>query len=180
VRDEKALICAEIERAFAAGVNILVTLGGASVGDHDLIKPVLADFGIPLGFWKIAMRPGKPLMHGRHDADHVLGLPGNPVSSLVCAHLFLLPLIAQLSGTEHHHHFLNAKLEKPMRANDIRQDYVRAVIRFDDDGAVFARPFDIQDSSMLSVLAGANGLIVREPQAKAGEIGDNVRVLMLR
>jgi molybdopterin molybdotransferase len=180
VRDDKALIRQSIVQAFEAGADILVTLGGASVGDHDLIKPVLADFGIGLGFWQIAMRPGKPLMHGRHGNAHVLGLPGNPVSSMVCAHLFLLPLIARLSGGEHKHHFIEAKLETAMRVNDKRQDYVRALIRFDPDGSVFARPFGIQDSSMLSVLAASNGLIVREPNAKASNIGDPVTVLMLR
>ncbi len=180
VRDDKALIRASIIEAFEAGADVLVTLGGASVGDHDLIKPVLADFGIGLGFWQIAMRPGKPLMHGRHGNAHVLGLPGNPVSSMVCAHLFLLPLIAQLSGGEHRHYFVQASLETEMRANDRRQDYVRALIRFDGDEKALAKPFDIQDSSMLSVLAAANGLIVREPNANAANIGDPVTVLMLR
>jgi molybdopterin molybdotransferase len=180
VRDDKALISAAIAQAFEAGADILVTLGGASVGDHDLIKPVLAEFGIPLGFWQIAMRPGKPLMHGRNGKAHVLGLPGNPVSSLVCAHLFLLPLIARLNGGVYLHKFLEAQLETPMRANDRRQDYLRALIRFGDEGAVTAKPFAIQDSSMLSVLAAANGLIVREPHANAANIGDPVQVLMLR
>jgi molybdopterin molybdotransferase len=180
VRDDKALIRASIVEAFEAGADVLVTLGGASVGDHDLIKPVLADFGIGLGFWQIAMRPGKPLMHGRHGNAHVLGLPGNPVSSIVCAHLFLLPLIARLSGGEYKHNFVTAKLETAMRANDRRQDYVRAVIRVEPSGGATAKPFDIQDSSMLSVLAAANGLIIRKPNANAANIGDPVRVLMLR
>ncbi len=180
VRDDKALITAAIAQAFGSGADILVTLGGASVGDHDLIKPVLADFGIGLGFWQIAMRPGKPLMHGRHGKAHVLGLPGNPVSSLVCAHLFLLPLIARLSGGSFQQKFIQAKLESPMRSNDRRQDYVRALIRSNDDGTFSAQPFSIQDSSMLSVLAAANGLIVREPHANSANIGDPVQVLMLR
>ncbi|MGL4488226.1 MAG: molybdopterin molybdotransferase MoeA [Rhizobiaceae bacterium] len=180
VRDDKALISAAISKAFDSGADILVTLGGASVGDHDLIKPVLADFGIGLGFWQIAMRPGKPLMHGRHGAAHVLGLPGNPVSSMVCAHLFLLPLIAQLSGTVYAHRFVQAKLQTAMAPNDKRQDYVRAQISFDSDGVAAAKPFGIQDSSMLSVLAASNGLIVREPHAIAANIGDEVTVLMLR
>jgi molybdopterin molybdotransferase len=180
VRDDKALISAAITHAFDAGADVLVTLGGASVGDHDLIKPVLADFGIELGFWQIAMRPGKPLMHGRYKNAHILGLPGNPVSSLVCAHLFLLPLIARLNGSSYQHKFVEAKLETRMRANDRRQDYVRALIRFEDERTVTARPFAIQDSSMLSVLAESNGLIVREPHASEANIGDLVRVLMLR
>jgi molybdopterin molybdotransferase len=180
VPDDLALISAAISSAFDGGADILVTLGGASVGDHDLIKPVLADFGIGLGFWQIAMRPGKPLMHARYGNAHVLGLPGNPVSSLVCAHLFLLPLIARLSGGEYQHQFVQAKLEIPMRANDRRQDYVRSLIRFESDGIATAMPFDVQDSSMLSVLAAANGLIVREPHAIAANAGDFVSVLMLR
>jgi molybdopterin molybdotransferase len=180
VRDDKTMIRNLIAEAFDASADILVTLGGASVGDHDLIKPVLADFGIGLGFWQIAMRPGKPLMHGRHGNAHVLGLPGNPVSSMVCAHLFLLPLIARLSGGVYEHRFVKAKLEVAMRSNDKRQDYVRAVIRFDKDGNAFAKPFDIQDSSMLSVLAAANGLIVREPHANPANIGETVTALMLR
>ncbi len=180
VGDDKQLIRDVITKAFDASADILVTLGGASVGDHDLIKPVLADFGIGLGFWQIAMRPGKPLMHGKHGNAHVLGLPGNPVSSMVCAHLFLLPLIARLSGGFYEHRFVKAKLEAAMRGNDKRQDYVRAVIRFDGDGNALAQAFDIQDSSMLSVLAAANGLIVREPYANAANIGDDVSVLMLR
>ena len=98
VPDQKELIFLAVKRAFNEGADILVTLGGASVGDHDLIKPVLADLGLSLGFWQIAMRPGKPLMHARHGKAHVLGLPGNPVSSLVCSHLFLIPLICALSG----------------------------------------------------------------------------------
>jgi molybdopterin molybdotransferase len=180
VRDDKRLIRAVISKAFDAGADILVTIGGASVGDHDLIRPALADLGITPGFWQIAMRPGKPLMHGRRGKANVLGLPGNPVSSMVCAHLFLLPLIARLSGGEHRHNFIDAKLETAMRANDKRQDYVRASVRFDEDKNAHVRPFAVQDSSMLSVLAASDGLIVREPNACPANIGDNVTVLMLR
>lgn len=180
VRDDFALTKHAVANAFDRGANVLVTLGGASVGDHDLIKPVLADLGIELGFWQIAIRPGKPLMHGRFGKAHVLGLPGNPVSSMVCAHLFLLPLIARLSGTVYAHRFVDAVLETPMRANDQRQDYVRAAIRYSDNGTALVRPFDLQDSSMLSVLAASDGLIVRPPHAPSLDIGDTARVLMLR
>ena len=180
VPDDHALIRSAVSQAFADGADVLVTLGGASVGDHDLIKPVLADLGVPLGFWQIAMRPGKPLMHGRYGDAHVLGLPGNPVSSLVCAHLFLLPLIARLSGRSYAAPLATARLGKPMRANDQRQDYVRARLEHKADGYLSAVPFDIQDSSMLSVLAASDCLILRPPHAAAAASGDETQVLLLR
>ncbi len=180
VPDDHALIRDAISKAFADGADILVTLGGASVGDHDLIKPVLADLGVPLGFWQIAMRPGKPLMHGRHGDAHVLGLPGNPVSSLVCAHLFLLPLIASLSGRAYASPLASARLAQKMKANDQRQDYVRAQLQRQSDGSLTAMPFDIQDSSMLSVLAASDGLIIRPPHAPEASAGAETQVLLLR
>lgn len=178
--DRHDLIRQAVSKAFADGADILVTLGGASVGDHDLIKPVLADLEVPLGFWQIAMRPGKPLMHGRHGDGHVLGLPGNPVSSLVCALLFLLPLIARLSGGSYATPLGTARLGKPMRANDKRQDYVRAKLMRQPDESLLAIPFDIQDSSMLSVLANSDCLIIRKPHALEAEAGEETQVLMLR
>ena len=174
------MITAAVTRASAEGADILVTLGGASVGDHDLIKPVLAGLGVELDFWQIAMRPGKPLMHARHGAMHVLGLPGNPVSSLVCAHLFLLPLIARLAGGVHKMPIIKARLGAAMRENDKRQDYVRADVVKDTHGNRIATPFPIQDSSMLSVLARSGGLIIRPPHAPATNAGDHVDVLLLR
>ena len=111
---------------------------------------------------------------------HVLGLPGNPVSSLVCAHLFLLPLIARLAGTEHKFPIVNARLGGAMRENDKRQDYVRAEVFGDAAGNRTATPFPVQDSSMLSVLARSGGLIIRPPHAPAAEIGEEVDVLLLR
>ena len=180
VPDDHALIRGAVSKAFADGADILVTLGGASVGDHDLIKPVLADLGVPLGFWQIAMRPGKPLMHGRHGDGHVLGLPGNPVSSLVCAHLFLQPLIARLSGRIYTAPLATARLGHAMRANDQRQDYVRARLERRPDASLTAIPFDIQDSSMLSVLAASDCLIIRPPQAPQATAGDDTQVLLLR
>ena len=179
VADDKDKISTAVADAVAQGADILVTLGGASVGDHDLIKPVLAGLGVELDFWQIAMRPGKPLMHARHGSMHVLGLPGNPVSSLVCAHLFLLPLIARLSGTEHKFPVIRARLGSAMRENDKRQDYVRAEITGGDNDCIVT-PFAVQDSSMLSVLARSGGLIIRPPHAPAAEIGDIVDVLLLR
>lgn len=180
VPDNHALIREAVTKAFSDGADILVTLGGASVGDHDLIKPVLADLGVPLGFWQIAMRPGKPLMHGRHGNGHVLGLPGNPVSSMVCALLFLLPLIARLSGKTHEAPVRTVQLGKPMRANDKRQDYVRARLELQPDGIFAAVPFEIQDSSMLSVLAASDCLIIRPPHAPEASLGEETQVLLLR
>jgi molybdopterin molybdotransferase len=135
---------------------------------------------VELDFWQIAMRPGKPLMHARHGAMHVLGLPGNPVSSLVCAHLFLLPLIARLCGGIHKMPIVTAMLGASMRENDKRQDYVRADVVEDADGTRTATPFPVQDSSMLSVLARSGGLIIRPPHAPAANAGESVDVLLLR
>ena len=180
VGDDVTKISAVIQSAFDSDIDVLVTLGGASEGDHDLIKPVLAGFGIVLGFWQIAMRPGKPLMHGRHGKTHVLGLPGNPVSSLVCGHLFLIPLLSRMIRKPYENHTENARLTHAMRPNDRRQDYVRASVSKGEDGALEVTAFDIQDSSMLSTLAASNGLIIRAPNAVAANAGDVVTVMMLR
>ena len=159
--------------------DIIVTLGGASVGDHDLVHEVLTAKGMQLDFWKIAMRPGKPLMFGRLGATRVIGLPGNPVASLVCSHLFLKPLIARLAGRPHAADIREAVLGTAMAANDLRQDYVRAAISQGPRGLV-ATPFGVQDSSMLKILADADGLIIRPPHAPAAPAGTPVSVLMLR
>ncbi|MBZ9738640.1 MULTISPECIES: gephyrin-like molybdotransferase Glp [unclassified Mesorhizobium] len=177
--DRKDAISALVRQAVAAGADVIVTLGGASVGDHDLIHDVLTGEGMTLGFWKIAMRPGKPLMFGRLGDIRCIGLPGNPVASLVCSQLFLKPLLARLGGREHRQDIRPARLGSAMPANDLRQDYVRAVVR-QDDGELVATPFGIQDSSMLRMLADANGLIVRAPFAPASVAGDTCSVLMLR
>lgn len=180
VGDDIATISAVIKSAFDSDIDVLVTLGGASVGDHDLIKPVLAGFGIELGFWQIAMRPGKPLMHGRNGKTHVLGLPGNPVSSLVCGHLFLIPLLSKMIRQPYEQRTESARLMHEMRPNDRRQDYVRASVTKNADGGLDVAAFDIQDSSMLSTLAASNGLIVRAPNAPTAMAGDLVTVMMLR
>jgi molybdopterin molybdotransferase len=179
IPDQKPLIQAAIERALAERTDIIITLGGASVGDHDLIRPVLSDLGIALDVWQIAMRPGKPLMFGKSGSTHILGLPGNPVSSLVCGQLFLAPLIAALAGQGFAQDIRLAALTEPMRANDHRQDYVRAKIALNSTGLT-AAPFAVQDSSMLTTLANANGLIIRPPNAVAAAAGAQVKVLMLR
>jgi len=177
--DRKDAIAALVKKAVAAGADVIVTLGGASVGDHDLIHDVLTGEGMTLGFWKIAMRPGKPLMFGRLGDIRCIGLPGNPVASLVCSQLFLKPLLARLGGRDHRQDIRSARLGAAMPANDLRQDYVRSVVR-EDDGGLVATPFSIQDSSMLRMLADANGLIVRAPFDPASAAGDSCSVLMLR
>ena len=162
----------------AVGADLVVTLGGASVGDHDLVQKALGPRGFALDFWKIAMRPGKPLIFGRLGTVPLLGLPGNPVSTLVCALLFLRPAIAAMLGAPDEATLVTAKLSGDLKENDARQDYVRARIEI-NDGERFVRPFAIQDSSMLSVLARADALIVRAPHAPAAASGETVPVLLL-
>lgn len=179
VGDERAAIEAAVRRALDGGARILVTIGGASVGDHDLVREVLLGMGMELGFWKIAMRPGKPLMSGRLGDVHVLGLPGNPVSALVCAHLFLVPMVARMAGRPDPDRLREGVLATPMAANRERQDYVRARA-VPGSAGLTVTPFALQDSSMTSVLAGANCLIVRPPHAAKALPGDACCVLMLR
>jgi molybdopterin molybdotransferase len=178
--DTEASIAAGIAAARAAGADILVTLGGASVGDLDLVRATLGGAGLDLGFWKVAMRPGKPLMFGRLDAMRVLGLPGNPVSGLVCALLFLKPLVRALLGA--------APLFDPeidvvagatIPANDRRQDYLRARLEPRSEGPPAAIPFDRQDSSMLSRLAGADLLVIRPPHAPEAPAGAPLKAIRL-
>lgn len=178
VSDNSAAISAAVRKAADAGAHVLVTLGGASVGARDLVRQALLDAGMSLDFWKIAMRPGKPLMFGRLGEMRVLGLPGNPVSSLVCAHLFLRPLVARLGQRNHTPDLRAAVLATALRENDERRDYIRASVAAGPEGLI-ATPFPVQDSSMLTTLAAANALIVREPGAPAAEAGSRCRVLML-
>jgi molybdopterin molybdotransferase len=177
--DRNDAIAALVRKAVEAGAHVIVTLGGASVGDHDLVHDVLTGEGMTLDFWKIAMRPGKPLMFGRMGETRCIGLPGNPVASLVCSQLFLKPLLAKLGGRPFVQDIRGARLTASMAANDHRQDYIRAVVRKEPEGLI-ATPFGVQDSSMLKTLADANGLIVREPHAPPSAAGDSCRVLMLR
>jgi molybdopterin molybdotransferase len=177
--DRKEAIAELVRSAVEARADVIVTLGGASVGDHDLVHDVLTGEGMTLDFWKIAMRPGKPLMFGRMGKVRCVGLPGNPVASLVCSQLFLKPLLARLGGRPFRQHVRPARLGAAMSENDRREDYIRAVVGT-EDGTPTATPFRLQDSSMLRTLADANGLIVREPFAPAAEAGAPCRVLMLR
>ncbi|MFM2044344.1 MAG: molybdopterin molybdenumtransferase MoeA [Pseudomonadota bacterium] len=164
----------------AAGCDLLLTTGGVSVGEHDLVRSVLTDRGLALEFWKIAMRPGKPLMVGRLGAMPVMGLPGNPVSALVCAVLFVGPLIRSLLGEA-----AVGPVEVPamagsdFAANDRREDYLRARLSRDDAGRLVATPFPVQDSSMVATLARCDGLLIRPPHAPAAPAGAPVRVIPL-
>lgn len=180
-RDNFPEIEAAIRRARNAGADVLVTLGGASVGEHDLVQQALKNEGMDLGFWRIAMRPGKPLMHGAIGDMRVLGLPGNPVSAIVCAILFLVPLVKALTGDVEaaSDGTIPARLGADMGKNDTRQDYVRARIAGLNDGNPVATPFSRQDSSMLGVLAESQGLIVRPPFAEPAKAGDPCRVILL-
>ncbi|SFH73465.1 molybdopterin molybdotransferase MoeA [Bradyrhizobium sp. cf659] len=171
---------AGIRRARESGADILITTGGASVGDHDLVQQALRDEGIAMAFWKIAMRPGKPMMHGRLGTMGVIGLPGNPVSSYVCAFLFMVPLIRALSGRAViHHRRERAVLGRDLGANDQREDYLRARLERRDDGTLVALPVDHQDSSLLANLAAAQALLVRAPFAPKAEAGTPCEVLRL-
>ena len=162
----------------ARGADLLVTTGGASVGDHDLVQKALTTRGLAVDFWKIAMRPGKPLMWGRLGELPVLGLPGNPVSSLVCALVFLKPAIEALAGLDPEAAALvDARLGHDLAANDQRQDFLRARLERGPDGVPVATPFAKQDSSMMSLLAQAGGLIVRPAHDPARAAGEIVRVL---
>ncbi len=158
--------------------DLLVTLGGASVGDHDLVQSALGAHGFVLDFWKIAMRPGKPLIFGRLGPTPLLGLPGNPVSTLVCALLFLRPAIAAMLGRADGPSLKPARLAGALGANDSRQDYVRATCEW-RDGGFWAQPFPAQDSSMLKVFSQSDALIVRKPLASALSDGAAIEILLL-
>jgi molybdopterin molybdotransferase len=178
--DTLAATTAGIRRARDLGADVLVTTGGASVGDHDLVKRALDAEGVAMAFWRIAMRPGKPLMHGRLDAMRVIGLPGNPVSSYVCAFLFLVPLIRKLSGRSTVHHATeSALLGRDVAANDQREDYLRARLTTREDGALVVAPVNHQDSSLLGNLAAAQALLIRPPFAPAAEAGSTCNILRL-
>jgi molybdopterin molybdotransferase len=169
-----------IRRARDSGADILITTGGASVGDHDLVKQSLEAEGVTMAFWRIAMRPGKPMMHGRLGALRVIGLPGNPVSSYVCGFLFLVPLIRALSGrTDIHHAHETALLGRDVAANDMREDYLRARLEVRKDGELVATPVDHQDSSLLANLAAARALVIRPPFAPAARAGSPCDILRL-
>jgi molybdopterin molybdotransferase len=163
------------------GADVLVTLGGASVGEHDLVAPVLAERGLALAFWKINLRPGKPLMYGQLGATRVLGLPGNPASAAVGARLFLMPLIWALLGrpVEPCVRPIAARLAAPVEANGARQHYMRAVSTPGDDGLLLVATLPDQHSSLIAPLALADCLVIRPPHAPALAAGSLVPVLQL-
>jgi molybdopterin molybdotransferase len=176
-RDDRAALDGLI--AAAEGADMLVTSGGASVGEHDLVQEALKARGMALDFWKIAMRPGKPLMFGMLGRTAVLGLPGNPVSSLVCATLFLRPAIERLLGLPEADPTEPARLGVELPANDSREDYLRARLERNGSGEWVATPFSKQDSSMMSLLTAADCLVVRPVGAPATARGEIVRILRL-
>ncbi len=179
-RDRVDEIVAAMHRAREHLVDVLVTTGGASVGEHDLVQTALAAEGASLSFWRVALRPGRPLMHGRLGAMHVLGLPGNPVSAFVCSVLFLAPLLRKLSG--------RADVEPPLErarigidlpANDVRADYLRATLKPGLDQVPVATPFPAQDSSLMTPLAKADCLLIRPPLAPAARVGEWADIVKL-
>jgi molybdopterin molybdotransferase len=164
--------------AATSGVDLLVTTGGVSVGEHDLVREALAADGFDLDFWQIAMRPGKPLMVGRYRGTPMLGLPGNPVSTFVCAMLFLVPAIERLSGVAPAASAApTARLGAALAANDRRQDYLRARLAGAADGVEEVFAFEVQDSSMMRLLAAADCLILRPPHAPAAAAGSTVPIV---
>ncbi len=185
VPDDLTKIEQSIRNVAASDADILITLGGASVGDHDLVHKALINCGVDLGFYKIAMRPGKPLMFGTLARDTkkpllVLGLPGNPVSSLVCSYVFLAPLVARLAGKTPMTRIASAILAQDMAENGNRRDYARATLAYDSNGELLATPLPVQDSSMLTVITRADGLLIRQPFAKAAKRGDRCPILLIR
>ena len=179
--DTLAALDDAIGRAVSADADLLITLGGASVGDHDLVQSALRAQGLELGFWRVALRPGKPLMHGRLGRMAVLGLPGNPVASVVCGLLFVVPAIRALLGDPD----AGADRSEPailgcdLAENDLRQDYLRARIETAPDGLPIVHPENRQDSSMLLILGSAEALLIRAPHAPAAKAGEPCRVIRL-
>jgi molybdopterin molybdotransferase len=161
------------------GADVLLTTGGASVGDHDYVQAAFKACGVKIDFWKIALRPGKPFMYGRKRRTHVLGLPGNPVSALVTARIFLKPLLQAFAGLPVFEHLHTAVLSGELPLNDNRQDYMRATLSLEADGRRIVTPFSLQDSSMQRSLQSSQALIVREPFAPAAMSGELVSVILL-
>jgi molybdopterin molybdotransferase len=177
VADQLDATIAAVRRARELRADILVTSGGASVGDYDLVQKAFAAEGMTLSFWKLALRPGRPLMHGWLGAMQVLGVPGNPVSAYVCGVLFLVPLLRRLAGrTDLALATESAALGCDLRENDERTDYLRATLTADRQGLT-AIPFPVQDSSMMAPLAKADCLVIRDPYAPAAKAGSACRIV---
>lgn len=177
LKDDRSAVSAALS---GMACDLLVTIGGASVGDHDVIKPALRDIGLEMLVEGVAVRPGKPVWFGvLPDGRRVLGLPGNPVSAMVCAELFARAIVAAMQGAAPEDTMMRASLAAPLPANGPREHYMRAAIRFDARGGLVAEAAADQDSSLVSVLAAAGGLIRRLPGAAAAEAGETVEVLRL-
>ena len=181
-RDSKQSISALVGSAIKENFDIIVTLGGVSVGDHDLVRPTMEEAGFVFGVTQITMRPGKPFIFGKRGSTRFLGLPGNPVSSLITATIFLKPLVSLLAGytsknTQSTDGILQAELINSLNKNDARQEYMRAIATRDDHGKIKVKTIHNQDSSILSGLAMANCLLIRKPYAKAASPGDICSIL---
>ena len=164
----------------ATGSDILLTTGGASVGDHDLVRDALGDIGLHINFWKIAMRPGKPLIFGNINNTFLIGLPGNPVSSTVCAIMFVGPAIRKMLGIEPVlPERLQARINHELKENDEREDYLRGILHRDNIGNLEVSAHKIQDSSMYATMARSDVLIVRPPYACRCTKGDLVDIIPL-
>jgi molybdopterin molybdotransferase len=180
VPDKVDATVAAIRKARESSADILLTTGGASVGDYDLVQRGLKAEGLELSFWRVALRPGRPMMNGRLGAMAVLGLPGNPVSAYVCAFLFLVPLIRKLAGrSDLQPASESAALGRDLPENDERADYLRATLESRADGTLVATPVSVQDSSMMAALAKADCLVVREAFAPAAKAGSRCVILRL-
>ena len=178
-RDRIEDIVTSVRRAREWRADILLTSGGASVGEHDLVQRALAAEGLDLSFWRVALRPGRPMMHGRLGGMQVLGVPGNPVSSFVCAFLFLVPLIRRLAGRQDVERVPEtARLGCDLPANDERADYLRAMLAPGPGGPI-ATPLPSQDSSLMAPLAKADCLLICEPRAPAAAAGSDCVILKL-
>ncbi len=166
--------------AGARGADMLVTIGGASVGDYDLVRSALVDSGFDLGFWKIAMRPGKPLIFGRLGDVPLLGLPGNPASAQICALIFLLPAMRRMLGqSPERSPRSSAVLGVDLPANSAREAYLRSSLEDTGGGRLEATPFKLQDSSVLSRMARADCLVVQPAGAPAQAAGEDVEIILL-
>ncbi|UXM94001.1 molybdopterin molybdotransferase MoeA [Bartonella sp. HY329] len=183
VADNRSQIHSAIQAAKQQKADILITSGGVSVGDYDLVQEVMQEAGMELDFWKIALRPGKPLMFGTiKNGEHnmlVLGLPGNPVSAIVTATLFLLPMMDKMRGNQSAQRIMNAKLTKALKANGPRRHYIRGTMKSDEQGILHVTPAASADSSLMKIMAQSNCLIINEIDAPALNIGDTVKILIL-
>jgi len=177
VGDEEAATAEAVARA---GGDLIVTLGGASVGDHDLVKPALARLGLKLAVESVALRPGKPTWFGvLDDGRRVLGLPGNPASAMVCAELFLRPLLRAMLGVAAEPRMATALTDVPFDANGDREHWMRARLTFAAAGVLRVSPLRDQDSSLVTIFARADALVRRPSGASAVAVGDPVEILIL-